>query len=141
MNPLAEVLQTVIRTYTRPEGDIELTDIHFQPIVDTGELHVFDDEDRPIANTVVESWADLPDDQFISAVRADLEKAIHAANAKGALEHLSLFRPYSLVLVDGEGETICDLLLVDDDTMILSEQLLSDLDTDLTDFLDKLMND
>ena len=141
MNTLAEVLQTIISTYTRTDDDIQLTDIHFQPVSDTGELFVFDDEDQPIAHTVVGSWAGLDDDTFLPTVRADLEKAIAEANADGALERLSIFRPYSLVLVDDDRETICDLLLVDDDTLILSDQLLADLDTDLDAFLENLMEE
>ena len=141
MNTLAEVLQTIISTYTRTDDDIQLTDIHFQPVSDTGELFVFDDEDQPIAQTVVDSWAELNADTFLSTVRADLEKAIAEANADGALERLSIFRPYSLVLVDDDRETICDLLLVDDDTLILSDQLLADLDTDLDAFLENLMEE
>lgn len=141
MLSLADILQTIIRTYTRADEDVVLTDIHFQPVQDTGELFVFDDEDQPIAHTVVESWADLADDAFLPTVRADLEQAIASANADGALERLSIFRPYSLVLVDDERETICDLLLVDDDTIILTDQLLSDLDSDLNAFLDNLLDD
>ena len=141
MKSLAEVFQTIISTYTRTDDEAVLTDIHFQPVNDTGELFVFDDEDEPIAHTVVESWADLSNDAFLSTVRADLEKAIATANAEGALEKLSIFKPYSLVLVDEDHETICDLLFVDDDTLVLSDQLLADLDSDLDSFFENLMEE
>jgi hypothetical protein len=141
MKSLAEVFQTIISTYTRTDDEAVLTDIHFQPVNDTGELFVFDDEDEPIAHTVVESWADLSSDAFLPTVRADLEKAIATANAEGALEKLSIFKPYSLVLVDDDRETICDLLFVDDDTLVLSDQLLADLDSDLDSFFENLMEE
>ena len=141
MTTLSEVLQAVIRTYTRTDDDVVLTDIHFQPVSETGELYVFDDEDQPIAHAVVESWADLDDEAFLPTVRADLEKAIAAANADGALEHLAVWKPYSFVLVDEDRETICDLFLVSDDTLVLTDQLLSDLDTDLDAFFENLMDE
>ena len=141
MTTLSEVLQAVIRTYTRTDDDVQLTDIHFQPVSETGELFVFDDEDKPIAHAVVESWADLDDEAFLPTVRADLEKAIAAANADGALERLAVWKPYSFVLVDEDRETICDLFLVSDDTLVLTDQLLSDLDTDLDAFFENLMDE
>ena len=98
MTTLSEVLQTVIRIFTRTDDDVVLTDIHFQPVSETGELFVFDDEDKPIAHAVVESWADLDDEAFLPTVRVDLEKAIAAANADGALERLAVWKPYSLFL-------------------------------------------
>ena len=141
MTTLSEVLQTVIRTFTRTDDDVVLTDIHFQPVSETGELFVFDDEDKPIAHAVVESWADLDDEAFLPTVRVDLEKAIDAANADGALERLAVWKPYSFVLVDEDRETICDLFLVSDDTLVLTDQLLSDLDTDLDAFFENLMDE
>ena len=141
MTTLSEVLQAVIRTFTRTDDDVVLTDIHFQPVSETGELFVFDDEDKPIAHAVVESWADLDDEAFLPTVRVDLEKAIAAANADGALERLAVWKPYSFVLVDEDRETICDLFLVSDDTLVLTDQLLSDLDTDLDAFFENLMDE
>ena len=141
MTTLSEVLQTVIRTFTRTDDDVVLTDIHFQPVSETGELFVFDDEDKPIAHAVVESWADLDDEAFLPTVRVDLEKAIAAANADGALERLAVWKPYNFVLVDEDRETICDLFLVSDDTLVLTDQLLSDLDTDLDAFFENLMDE
>ena len=141
MTTLSEVLQTVIRTFTRTDDDVVLTDIHFQPVSETGELFVFDDEDKPIAHAVVESWADLDDEAFLPTVRVDLEKAIAAANADGALERLAVWKPYSFVLVDEDRETICDLFRVSDDTLVLTDQLLSDLDTDLDAFFENLMDE
>jgi len=50
-----------------------------------------------------------------------------------------LLKPYSFVLVDEEKETIADLLLMDDDTMLLSEGLLQGLDEELDAFLKDLL--
>ena len=44
-----------------------------------------------------------------------------------------------LCLMDEEGETLCDLYLVDDDTLILSQGLLEGLDEELDQFLRQLM--
>jgi hypothetical protein len=41
--------------------------------------------------------------------------------------------------VDDEKETVAELLLVDDDTLMLSSELLEGLDEELDDFLKKLL--
>jgi len=139
---LQKALQTVIRAYTRPDDAVPvLTDIHFCPDHETGHLVIFDDDDRVISETTVGSWATLSDEAFLPTVQADLGRAISAANADGALERLAILRPYSLVLVDEDHETIADLYLVSDDTLLLTDQLLADLDTDLDAFLDHLLDD
>ena len=139
---LQKALQTVIRAYTRPDDAIPvITDIHFCPDRETGHLVIFDDEDHVVAETTVEAWSTLSDDAFLPTVQADLERAIAAANADGAIDSLAILRPYSLVLVDEDHETIADLYLVSDDTLLLTDQLLADLDTDLDAFLDHLLSD
>ena len=60
-------------------------------------------------------------------------------NESGAFNQLPLLKPYSFVLVDEEKETIADLLLMDDDTMLLSEGLFQGLDEELDAFLKDLL--
>ena len=55
------------------------------------------------------------------------------------VDSMSLMRPYSFVLVDEDGETLRDLYLVDDDTLILNHTLLEGLDEELDQFLRDLM--
>ena len=47
----------------------------------------------------------------------------------------------SFVLVDEDKETLCDLYLVDDETVIVDGELLKGLDEDLDDFLKKLLEE
>ena len=60
---------------------------------------------------------------------------------KEAWENVSILKPYSFVLVDDDKETVSDLYLVDDDTMIVDGELLKGLDEDLDGFLKKLLAD
>ncbi len=49
--------------------------------------------------------------------------------------------PYSFVLVDEQRETIADLLLVDEDTLLVKKGLLAGLDEELNRFIEELLND
>ena len=59
----------------------------------------------------------------------------------GIFDNLNILKPYSFVLVDEEKEAIVDLLYIDDDTLILSEDLLSGFDEEMNDFLKHLLED
>ena len=48
-------------------------------------------------------------------------------------------KTYSFVLVDEEKETVAELLLIDDDTILVNDELLKGLDKELDDFLKDLL--
>ena len=59
---------------------------------------------------------------------------------EGLLDKLCLLKPFSFVLVDDEKETVAELLLVDDEeTLLLNEELLKGLDEELDAFLKDLL--
>ncbi|MBQ8360570.1 MAG: hypothetical protein IJX44_01315 [Bacteroidaceae bacterium] len=118
-----------------------ITDIHLQPIQSVGELLVFDDEDRQLARAEVKEWVDYEAQTFYSEVELQLRSQVVTLKKKGILDKLPLMKPYSFVLVDEERETVADLLLVDDDTMLLSDGLLKGLDKELDEFLKKLLEE
>lgn len=138
---LHEVLQKIVRLYSGEEDQLVTTDFYFMPVRENGTLFVFNDNDEEIAQLAIPEWADYADDAFYEAVGADLTAAIQEVNAEGDLERLAVWMPYSFVLVDGERETIADLLLVDDDTLLVTDSLLQGLDEELNSFLEKLMSE
>ena len=52
---------------------------------------------------------------------------------------LQIIQPYSFVYVDEDKETIAELLLMDDDTLIVTDGLLQGLDEELNEFLKDLL--
>ena len=138
---LHEVLQKIVRLYSGEEDQLVTTDFYFMPVRENGTLFVFNDNDEEIAQVTIPEWADYAVEAFYDAVGADLTAAIQEVNAEGDLERLAVWMPYSFVLVDGERETIADLLLVDDDTLLVTDSLLQGLDEELNSFLEKLMSE
>ncbi len=138
---LHEVLQKIVRLYSGEEDQLVTTDFYFMPVRENGTLFVFNDNDEEIAQVAILEWTDYTEEAFYEAVGADLTAAIQEVNAEGDLERLAVWMPYSFVLVDGERETIADLLLVDDDTLLVTDSLLQGLDEELNSFLEKLMSE
>ena len=137
---LSEVFETLCSMFTGRDESV-LTDFHFQPSSESGVLTVFDDEDAVLATATIVEWLDYDPSRFWPQVKADLLAAVTAANKEHKLEQFDVWKPYSFVLVDDERETICDLLLVDDDTLVLNDSLLDTLEADLDDSLTHLLED
>ncbi len=115
-----------------------ISDIYLQVTV-AGEFVVYDDNDQEFARATIAEWVDCQEDVLIKESQELLTKLLNKQNETGAFNQLPLLKPYSFVLVDEEKETIADLLLMDDDTMLLSEGLLQGLDEELDAFLKDLL--
>lgn len=116
-----------------------VTDIHIQPNQNTGEFHIFDDEDKELAFARIEEWLTYEGDDFYECIERQLHQILGQLKENGELDKLTIIKPYSFVLVDEDKETISDLLLVDDDTLLLNSDLLEGLDEELDDFLKELL--
>ena len=61
------------------------------------------------------------------------------ADKSAIVDKLGVLKPYSFVLEDDDNENIAELYVADDETIIIGEDLMSDLDEDLDKFLDNLI--
>lgn len=116
-----------------------VTDIHIQPNQNSGEFIIFDDDDNELANVTIEEWLTYEADDFYDSIERALRSLICKMKEAGAFNKLTILKPYSFVLVDEEKESIADLLLLDDDTLLVSSELLEGLDRELDDFLKELL--
>lgn len=126
--------------YSGEEDQLLSTDFYFMPSQE-GRLYMFNDNDEEIAIAEVPEWKEYQHETFYTEVETELREAIKAANGEGELERLAVWMPYSFVLVDDERESIAELLLVDEDTLLVTDSLLEGLDDELNAFIDKLLNE
>jgi hypothetical protein len=139
---LTAAVQEALGRYLQGEENSVVTDLHFQPKSDSGELVIYNDDDEELARTIIEEWVEYADDDFYTQVEHLLRAELTDMKNKGALDKVCIMRPYSFVLVDDDKETVTDLLLMDDeDTLLLNEDLLKGLDEELDDFLKKLLEE
>ncbi|WP_294471044.1 hypothetical protein [uncultured Bacteroides sp.] len=116
-----------------------VTDIHLQPDQTSGQLNIFNDDDEELANVMVEEWTTYDSDDFLESVQPSLRNVLSKMKDAGDFDKLTILKPYSFVLVDEDKETVSELLLVDDDTMLVDDELLKGLDKELDDFLKDLL--
>ena len=102
-----------------PQEDAVLTDFYLLVRQESGELLVFDDDEREITRCVVEEWIGNCSEDFYTTIQPVL--------------HTALKRGESLL-----ESTVAELFLIDDDTMILGQDLMVGLSDDLDAFWQKL---
>lgn len=116
-----------------------MTDIHIRVSQETGEMLVYDDDDKEITRCVVEEWIGNTADDFYEQIVPVVRRCVD--KQKKLIEGMSILKPFSVVLEDDDKQTVAELYLVDDETVIIDPDLMQDLDDDLNSFFKKLMKD
>lgn len=138
-NSIADTIKKAVEKYGTAKQSA-ITDIHLQPNPVTGELVIFNDDDEVLANVVVAEWVNANLENFYEDAEMLFKKILNQLRKANEFSVLRILKPYSFVLVDGEKETLAELMLVDDeDTLLLSGELLKGLDEELDTFLKDLL--
>ena len=136
---IERAIRKIAEKFPAKEEATLMTDIHIRVTQETGELMAFDDDDNEITRCVVEQWIDNKDDHFYDQITTIIRRCLD--RQKSLIEHMAILKPYSFVLEDDDRETVGELYVVDDDTVIIDTELMADLDKDLDDFFDKLLKE
>ena len=99
----------------------------------------FDDDDKEITRCVVEQWIGNTDEDFYDNVERVLHNTIATFNILA--DNLGILKPYSFVLENDDKDTVGELYIADDDTVIIGKDLMEGLDSDLNSFLDTLLKE
>lgn len=143
---IEQAVRTAVEPYTAlTEATAVATDIYMYADTDQAVLTIMDEENEILAQCDIDEWKELDDggadEHLLRAMSQRLTSLLQKLRDEHVFENVHVMKPYSFVLSDIEGETIIDLLLIDDDTLILGEALLENLDDELNDFLKKLMEE
>lgn len=132
--------RSALEKYVVDNEVLVFTDIYLQLNCQSGELNVLNDDDDVLSNVIVEDWRGLEGRESLVGVETFLRDMLESMKKSGSFERLCLMKPYSFVWVDGEKETISELLLVDDqETLLIHDGLLNGLDEELDAFLKDLL--
>jgi hypothetical protein len=116
-----------------------MTDIHFRVNQDTGEFMAFNDNDEEINRCIVDDWIENTSDTFFDEIQNVFRKCLD--KQKDTIENMSILKPFSFVLENEDKESIAELYLVDDETVIIDPELMKGLSNDLDDFFKKLFDE
>lgn len=134
---LKNAIKEMARGFITAE-ETKVTDFHICVNGESGTLIIYDDDDNTLARVHIKEWEGSNDE---AVYEKELRNALGKMQEEGIFDSINIVKPYSFVLVDEEKEAIVDLLYVDDDTLILSEDLLEGFDEEMNEFLKHLLED
>lgn len=132
-------INKIANKFPHNEDTNTLTDIHLRVIQDSGEMLAFDDDDQEITRCVIEDWIDNKDENFYDDIIGILRKTLSRQQEK--IDNMGILKPFSFVMENDDQETIAELYVADDDTVIIGGDIMEDLDQDLDDFFANLMKE
>ena len=137
---IVSAVQQALNKYSSKDGMSVVTDIYLQPNPLTGLLVISNDDEEVLGELSVTEWVEANPENFYADAEMSLKKVLNQLREEGFLASLKILKPYSFVLVDGEKETVAELMLMDDDgTVLLNDELLKGLDDELDAFLKDLL--
>lgn len=139
INQIDRAINRIAAKFPSTEEASIVTDIHLQVNQESGELLAFDDDDNELNRAVIEDWINCKDEDFYHNAAKTIKERLNAN--KEIVDNMAILQPYSFVLIDDDKETIEELRIVDDDTMMLNDELLKGLDKELDDFLKNLLEE
>lgn len=130
-------LKKIAQKFPPREDTSIVTDIHVRVSQGSGEMLAFDDDDNEVTRCVVEQWINNNDEDFYNGVEQTLISTFSVLST--IADSLGILKPYSFVLENDDKDTIAELYIADDDTVIIGKDLMEGLDSDLNLFLEKLL--
>lgn len=123
-----------------------LSDMYVQVVVDEEvTLSVYDDADNLLVSQTLECYeewkSDVDEDDEMTRLAALLTETVNAEALYARFKALEYNGPFSLLLVDENMEIVSEVLTIDDENILLSDDLWEKMDRELDDFFEKLMSD
>lgn len=130
-------IDKIVAKYPQNDDTIVFTDLHMKVLQDTGDLLTYDDDGKEINRCVIEEWINNKDDNFYPQVTILMRDCLKKKS--DAIDSMGIAKPFSFVLENDDDETIAELYLADDETIIIGGDIMDNLDSDLNQFFEKLM--
>ena len=139
LQQIERAIRKIAEKFPAKEEASLMTDIHIRVTQETGEMVVYNDEDAEVTRCVIEQWINNTDDNFYDQIASIIRKCL--IKHKDTIEQMSILKPFSFVLENDDKESVSELYLVDDETVIIDPDLMEGLDEDLDAFLENLLKD
>lgn len=136
---IERLIKKIAQKFPEEEDPTRLTDIHLRVYQDSGEILAYDDDDEEITRCVINDWIENKDADFYEHATNILRQMLKRHGK--LVDKMGILKPFSFVLENDEKESIAELYIADDDTIIITGDLMDGLDKDLDSFFEKLMKE
>lgn len=121
--------------------NLVVTDIHIQPLLYENYVYIYDDDDNLLSEGKCGWSQDVDKEVFYNEILCEIKLIVKRLKDKKFFNEINIFQPFSIVLIDENKETVCDVDIVDNDTIVLSDDLLDGWEEELDDFIEKLLRE
>jgi hypothetical protein len=127
------------------ESQAAIVDLYLLPNPEAGEFSVFDDEDHELIKVPVDIWQEnyetIDNEAELKECELLLVEIANKVKDEGVFERINILKPFSVLMVDEDMETLAELLLIDDEQYLVDDHFLKHMDEELDAFFEKLMAD
>jgi len=142
---LDRAFRKALEQLQKTESSAAIVDLYLYPNPEAGDFSVFDDEDHLLVKVPVEVWEEqyetMDTDAALNECESILKEIVYAVRNEGGFDRVNIMKPFSVLMVDEEMETLSELLLIDDEQILLDDDFLKNMDKELDVFFKQLMSD
>lgn len=134
---LKNIVAQATEKYPNNDNQFKIvTDFHITVDTANGTVVICDDEETLLSSGVIDELCSC-DEQAVETI---LKNVLAQMDKDGIFNTVGIYKPFSFLL-EADNETIAELLIVDDENVFVSDELLKGLDKELNEFLADLMKD
>lgn len=135
---LRKIIENSTKSFQGDENQIKIvTDFHITVDNADGTVKISDDDNVELATGIVSGLISANEEATTNL----LQTALNEMDKEGKFNATTIYKPFSFLLEDNDGETIAELLIVDDDNIFVNDELLKGLGQELDDFFANLMKE
>lgn len=139
ISKIKDAIKRVMSVYTSSDLEFIHTDIYIEADRLLCELIFTNDEDEELYTLSLQELKSDSLEGYYESLEYGLRSILEDMYYESDFSNVKISTPYSFVLIDENKEVFSELLIVDDDTVLLSGGLLKGLDKELDDFFRRLL--
>lgn len=135
---LKKIIENSTERFQENENQIKIvTDFHITVDNADGTVKISDDDNTELASGIVSDLISANEEATTNL----LQTTLNEIDKDGKFSTISIYKPFSFLQEDNDGETIAELFIVDDDKIFVNDELLKGLGQELDDFFANLMKE
>jgi hypothetical protein len=135
---LKKIIENSTERFQENENQIKIvTDFHITVDNADGTVKISDDDNTELASGIVSDLISANEEATTNL----LQTTLNEMDKENKFNNTNIYKPFSFLLEDNDGETIAELLIIDDDNIFVNDELLKGLGQELDDFFADLMKE
>jgi hypothetical protein len=135
---LKKIIENSTERFQENENQIKIvTDFHITVDNADGTVKISDDDNTELASGIVSDLISANEEATTNL----LQTTLNEMDKENKFNNTNIYKPFSFLLEDNDGETIAELLIVDDDNIFVNDELLKGFGQELDDFFADLMKE